>query len=195
MTETFNTPPSFPNLESDSLWSYKGRFGRLSFLAWSLVALIALVITAELFFPLLYGEALRHNIAIPEYKREISAVAISIFYFAFSYFSAVFGIKRLHDINLSAWWIILQQPFTFDQLLKRLGINIFHDVLNNLSEVSMLFFLFLMFAKGTNRLNRFGVQRITLFQEKIIGVVYGIFIICSFSNVVMEKVFNQNLFQ
>jgi len=77
-----------------------------------------------------------------------------VLYIALIYFSITFGIRRLHDIDKSGWWILL--------LL--------------IPIVNIIFGLYILFAKGTEGVNRFGPQRGTPQWEKVLGWIYIILI-------------------
>jgi len=142
MIQTFNTPPALPNLESDSPWSYKGRFGRLSYLAWSFVSMIAIIV---ILMPLV-SISMGLKISNPN----LGFLLISIPYLAYFYLQVVFAIRRFHDLDKSGWWAIL----------------VFIPLIN------IIFLLYMLLAKGTDGINNFGLQRPTQLWEKVIGWIF-----------------------
>lgn len=169
MTETFQTPPALSpdysySADGDSPWSAKGRFGRLSYLAWTMVlGFIALGVVIVL---ALFGAIIGlHGIG--------SYVAIGLLLLIpFIYFMIVFQIRRLHDLNRTGWWAAL--PFA-DGFIGPILNLIFHSTslsvaLTGLSFVINLGFTFyLMLAKGTDGANDHGHQRSTPQWEKVLG--------------------------
>jgi uncharacterized membrane protein YhaH (DUF805 family) len=179
MTEAFNTPPFSPSpfpmsLEPDSPWSYKGRFGRLSFVAWSLVTTLIFGIIAGVFFIYIKSQgALNNGLSHIFENLSITSIIIgAIFYILFVYIGIVFSIRRLHDINLSGWWILVAELANIHQILKYLHIS-GYSVLSGLSlAIGCIFSIYLFFAKGSAGPNRFGAQRPTPQWEKILGWIY-----------------------
>lgn len=154
MTENTNlgyrTPPA---LQSDSPLSAKGRFGRLSYLAWLFVASV-LVYVAVFVVAIIFGVS---TAAIGQAESGalggISGIAILIFaalYIALLYFMFVFTIRRLHDVNKTGWL----------------------SLLFIVPLVNIIFGLYLLFAKGTQGVNNYGPRRVTLGWEKVVGWIY-----------------------
>ncbi|AXI01734.1 DUF805 domain-containing protein [Aquirhabdus parva] len=154
MTEqTYTPPPLLPNeLTDDKPWSAKGRFGRLSYLAWTLVSTIAFYI---ILFPVafVFGgfSALAGGSESSFAGLGIGLIlAFAVLYIAFIYITIVYGIRRAHDINISGWWLLLFL----------------------IPIVNIIFGLYLLFARGTDGQNRFGPPRKTSEWEKILGWIY-----------------------
>jgi uncharacterized membrane protein YhaH (DUF805 family) len=151
MTEQYDTPYQTPSalpdysLQNDKVLSANGRFGRLSYLAWSLVILLGFALVA-IVVGIIVGVA-SHSGTPPT---TLLFVLLGIGYIALLYFAVIFGIRRLHDLDKSGWlWLINLIPF-----------------------VGIFFSFYLLFASGTNGPNRFGPQRQTPGWEKILGWVY-----------------------
>lgn len=124
-----------------------GRFGRLSYLAWTFLSSILLYL---ILFIIGFGLGAEFN---PNNFVNLSMPLITIFvvvYLVFIYFFVVFMIRRLHDRNHSGWLgLLMLVP----------GLNI-------------IFALYLLFAKGTSGINDYGPQRVTLGWEKVLGWLY-----------------------
>lgn len=150
-----------PHVSNDRPLNAKGRFGRLSYLAWLFLSSIILIIA----FGILAGVfGLTSNAHNPENISVPAIIIAIIFYIAFIYFSIVFMVRRLHDRNHSGWLILLML----------------------VPIINLFFALYLLFAKGTLGANNFGEPRITAGWEKVLGWLYilliplaGIFIAIS----------------
>ncbi|WP_216938428.1 MULTISPECIES: DUF805 domain-containing protein [unclassified Acinetobacter] len=142
------SPPNLPAI--DHPLSMKGRFGRLSFIAWS----------TFLHFIFLFGSiALGLSIDIvniatlsvdPNWLISIQGLAsigVMIMILAYLYFALVVTIRRLHDMDRSGWWALL--------LLIPL-VNIF-------------VWLYIVFGPGDRGVNQYGPARLTLFWEKVLA--------------------------
>lgn len=183
MTETFNTPPSLPNLESDSPWSYKGRFGRLSYLAWTLV--LGLIAIGVIFVITLVGGLL----GLFSHSMGSLFAIILLPLIPFLYFMIVFQIRRLHDLNRTGWWTVL--PFA-NSIITQILNAIFHNISVSIALTGLGFIinfgftLYLMIAKGTEEVNNYGYQRPTPQWEKVLGwinigcMILGIVALLSF---------------
>jgi uncharacterized membrane protein YhaH (DUF805 family) len=141
-------PPALPS--TDHPLSMRGRFGRLSFIAWS----------AFLYFIFLFGSiALGISIDIvnissysmdPDWLislQGLTSIGVLIMVLAYVYFALVVTVRRLHDMDRSGWWALL--------LLLPL-INIF-------------VWLYIVFGSGDRGINQYGPARITLLWEKILA--------------------------
>ncbi|ENV10251.1 MULTISPECIES: DUF805 domain-containing protein [Acinetobacter] len=135
--------------------SPKGRFGRLSYAAWTfLSSIIAMIIIVIIGFSsgILNGQ----NAEIPDFPLA-AMIIFGIIYIIFLYLSFVFIIRRLHDRNLSGWLSLLYiVPF-----------------------LNILFMIYLFCVKGTEATNNFGPVRTTAGWEKILGWIYILLIVAS----------------
>ena len=137
----------------DSPFSASGRFGRLSFLAWNMLAfVIAMVIgifigvISAFISPELFSGTADGNLPIP------LIIILVVFYIILIYISFIFIIRRLHDLNKSGWLsLVLLVPI-----------------------ISFFFVLYVIFAPGTEGHNDFGAPRTTQGWEKVLGWMYGL---------------------
>lgn len=151
-------PASFtPN--KDNPFSPKGRFGRLSYLAWlfiiSMLYTCVLFIIAGLAVVALMQTGSQNPAALLEsnlgYFVIFLAVAVVI---AFTVVNICIAIRRIHDLNKSGWlWLLFLIPL----------VNIF-------------FGIYVMCAKGTEGNNNYGPQRQTEQTEKLLGSLYAVFL-------------------
>jgi uncharacterized membrane protein YhaH (DUF805 family) len=127
-------------------FSPSGRFGRLSYLAWtSLVGVVFNIITIVFAGGLVAmqdGNAAGGTMAL---LVVISLAAIVVY--------VLFGIRRLHDINASGLWLLL------------FLVPIANLVLG----------LMMLFKAGTVGANNFGPARITRTWEKVVGIICIVF--------------------
>jgi uncharacterized membrane protein YhaH (DUF805 family) len=166
MTNPYSTPASdlhrdLNNGENDttSPFSAKGRFSRLSFLAWNfllnLVVLIVFGIVAAIAgasSSVFTGED--PNAVLAFYTSGAGLVLLAIFLVSFI-ISIIFFIRRLHDIEKSGWFSLL--------LIIPL--------------VNLIFGIYVLVKKGTEGVNRFGSARATPKWEKILGIISLVIIV------------------
>lgn len=134
------------NINNDSALNADGRFGRLSYLGWNGLLLLAVMTLGILSAILLPGFA-------PEPGQGMSIfpmLLLGIVYIAMIYFSFIFAIRRLHDLNQSGWLSLLMLiP------LVNLGLAVY-----------------LTFAKGDEHENQFGFPYNTKTWEKVLAWFY-----------------------
>ncbi len=158
----------------DHYFSSKGRFGRVSYLAWMLMLstlgfLTGLLISITGF----HIHPMSQKFIMPFWTFIIIVI----------YLDFLFKIRRLHDLNRTGWWSLL--PIITTALLLILIIT-FHDPHLELTfwiivfVTNTAFSLYLMIAKGTNGANTYGRQKTTSKWEKAFGISYVIFISISF---------------
>lgn len=139
--------------KNDSPLSPHGRFGRLSYLGWNmLMGFVAI-------FLMMFASSI--------IDKDISYISliitIVIIYIPMLYFTFVFAIRRLHDLNQTGW----------------LSVLILIPVLN------ILIAIYLVFFKGTEGNNQYGEPRTTQAWEKVFAWLYilifvlGIFVAIS----------------
>jgi len=97
-----------------SLWTVRGRLSVLSY--WGQSLLYAIV-TSIIFYGAVYGIAILTGVAVsPEHLANgevvtqfppLGLAAIGILYFLMIWVGVCMAAKRLHDRNMSAWWLLL----------------------------------------------------------------------------------------
>lgn len=126
----------------------KGRFTRLSWLAWNLV--IGLVGTLVVLVLIAAGVA-----ALPEANPQAEASVLMLAGMLIPQVVIVvlawlLAIRRFHDLGASGWWTLT--------LLLPIG--------------NLIAFLFLAFKRGDAGPNRFGPPRPTPDWERVVGIIY-----------------------
>lgn len=142
------SPPALP--ASDHPLSMKGRFGRLSFIAWS----------AFLYFIFLFGSiALGLSIDIVNISTHsmdpnwlislqgLASIVVLAMVLVYVYFALVVTVRRLHDMNRSGWWALLFL----------------------LPLVNIFVWLYIVFGSGDRGTNQYGPAPMTLLWEKILA--------------------------
>ena len=134
------------NISNDSALNADGRFGRLSYLGWNGLLLFVVMTLGILSAVLLPGFVPEPSQGMPLFPM----LLLGIVYIAMIYFSFIFAIRRLHDLNKSGWLSLLMLiP------LVNLGLAVY-----------------LTFAKGDDRSNQYGPRRNTKGWEKVLAWIY-----------------------
>jgi uncharacterized membrane protein YhaH (DUF805 family) len=127
-------------------FSPAGRFGRLSYIAWTTLVGILFNIISVIFAG---GVAALADPAVAGG----SLLLLGVISLAFMVVYALFGIRRLHDINASGWWLLL--------LLVPVA--------------NIILALVMLIKSGTIGGNNFGAPRITRTWEKVVGIIGIVF--------------------
>lgn len=148
----------------------QGRISRITFCAWniSLIIVLMFILTTILKFILnLSGNPLETTM----FQNNIGQLILIflIIYIPFMYFSIIFGIKRLHDLNQSGWLYLLSL----------------------VPIVNIVFALYMSFAPGTTGPNKFGEQCAPKKWESVVTwVIVGLLslgvVIAIFTSVFMQ---------
>lgn len=128
---------------SPSIFSPKGRIGRLSFLAWNIITLLVILVFG--FIIGLISSTYHINLT-----GVISSILLGAIYIICIYFTYILTIKRLHDRNKSGWM----------------------SLLSLIPIINLLLFIYLICAKGDQEANGYGGPRETPLVEKILGWIY-----------------------
>lgn len=151
------------NIQStkDFPYSVHGRFGRLSYLAWLFItsvlyscALVVVTLLGLITVATYNGEAVGIQDYIGTGLGVITLIALIIVIIGAAVLSIIVSIRRLHDLNKSGWLCLLFL----------------------LPIVNIIFGFYLMLAPGTQATNNYGPVRITEQTEKLIGILYCIFL-------------------
>jgi uncharacterized membrane protein YhaH (DUF805 family) len=150
-TADLDQTPRFGGIDETGVFSAKGRFGRLSYLAWSVVAGFATAFLIGVFagIGILSGTELSPDNGI------VANAVLVLLYLGSTIVSILFSIRRLHDLNRSGWWLLLSL----------------------IPLVNILFFLVLILWPGSKDGNNFGPPRITRTWEKVVGLLLPIVMI------------------
>lgn len=134
--------PNQGDLDESGAFSPKGRFGRLSYLAWGMVVGIVSWVAM-----LVFGGGM----AAMENAGGLMAMGplMLILQLVIMVFAFIFAIRRLHDFDASGWWSLL--------FLVPL--------------VNVIFGLALVFKAGSDGPNRFAPPRLTRGWEKVLGYI------------------------
>ncbi|MCK5918163.1 MAG: DUF805 domain-containing protein [Cocleimonas sp.] len=166
MTNPYSTPASdlhrdLNNGKNDtsSPFSAKGRFSRLSFLAWNLILNIIMLIAFAAIAGIAGAASTLLTGTDPNAMVAFYTSGAGLFMIAFMLVSLVitiiFFIRRLHDINMSGWWSIL----AFIPL------------------VNLIFGIYALVKKGVEGPNNFGSTRATPKWEKVLGIIALVLIV------------------
>ncbi|WP_173911792.1 DUF805 domain-containing protein [Acinetobacter sp. Marseille-Q1618] len=143
--------------------SLQGRFNRLTFLGWNCLLLITNLLMGLIFISFM------PNTIDAIFRNANSFIVQAVFIIPniiFFTFILLFSIKRLHDINLTAWLAFLELiPF-----------------------VNLLFFIFLVCMPGTEGDNKYGIPRATQTWESVLAVIFIlllVIILVLFSNALL----------
>lgn len=140
--------------DDTSVFSAKGRLGRLSYLAWSMTVGFAVALVFSVVLGAVGG-------LDPE-NAATAAGANIILQLIASAVTIMFVIRRLHDINASGWWALLML----------------------IPVVNMFFGLFLVLKRGSEEANRFGPPRLTRGWERVVGFIGVVFIVLGIIGIV-----------
>ena len=145
-TADLNQTPDLDLTDKTPVFSPKGRFSRLSYLGWGLVLMI---ISWLLMFAVTIATV---GIVGEEFLTTgITGPFVGLFFFVIGIGMlvawAIFTTRRLHDMNMSAWWLLLML----------------------LPVVNVIFALVLTVVPGFEKANRFGPPRETPTWEKVFG--------------------------
>lgn len=130
----------------------KGRFGRLSYIAWYLTVTLGLY-AVFIVFALIFGIGIGVMGSESSTAGGIAGGLFGILYvavvIAMLVVAIIFLIRRLHDIDLSGWWALLML----------------------VPIVNAVFGIFAMVKAGTPGANRFGPPRETRGWERVVGII------------------------
>ncbi len=131
----------------------KGRFTRLSWLAWNLVLGVLVMVVA-------FGLMALGVVAVPEPEANealplFMGIGLLVPQILFLVVYLLLAIRRFHDINAAGWWSIL--------LIVPLA--------------NVVAVLVLVFKRGDATANRFGPPRPTPSWERVVGIISIVFMV------------------
>lgn len=134
-------------------FNFSGRFGRLSYIAWTtLLSISSIILDIYLSFEL-FNIKISENEA-PAPPSLLAAFLLFVLFIFTLYTFFIFTIRRLHDLNRSGWLCIL--------LI--------------VPVVQIFFFCYLLLFNGSRQSNTYGEPRTTPIWEKVIALFSIIFI-------------------
>ena len=159
--ESLTTQPIQANIapNKDNPFSPKGRFSRLSYLAWMFIVGMLYTCTVLIVAGVAGVAFFKAGMFNPSVLLQTSLGYFTIFLFfivifAFTVISICISIRRLHDLNKSGWlWLLFLIPF-----------------------INIIFGIYIMCAKGTAGDNKYGPERATEQTEKLLGTLYAVFL-------------------
>jgi uncharacterized membrane protein YhaH (DUF805 family) len=150
--QTDVTAPPVDGVDQTGPFDIKGRFGRLSYIAWYLtftVGLYAIFFVFALIFGVGAGVMGSESPSAGGIVGGIFGILYIAVVIAMLVIAIIFFVRRLHDIDLSGWWALL--------MLVPL--------------VNAIFGIFAMVKAGTPGANRFGPPRETRGWEQVVGII------------------------
>jgi uncharacterized membrane protein YhaH (DUF805 family) len=160
--QTDVTAPPLDGVDQTGPFDPKGRFGRLSYIAWALAASFVVNIV-QVVVMMLIGVGVGVGVGVGDSPDSTTAVGgvgmVLTFVFALAAMvvTIIFFIRRLHDIDLSGWWTLL--------MLVPL--------------VNFFFGLYALIKPGTPGANRFGPPRETRGWEQVVGIIGVVLMVLS----------------
>ncbi len=130
----------------DVLYSTSGRLGVMAFNARVLCSLAIILICAYAVKGIMASAGETANGTLDETAYVVGMLFVLVAMIA-SIFISIFAIKRLHDLNRSAWWLIL----------------------NLIPVVNIFWGLYYWFTPGRTEPNTFGASRRATRLEKLLG--------------------------
>lgn len=167
------TAPPLAGVDQTGPFDYKGRFGRLSYIAWLMAVnffatLIQMVIGIFIGVSGSADGAMAATGVIMDISWAISLV--------FAVIGTIFVIRRLHDIDLSGWWVLYSSLIGIVSAgLIVAGVATQSTALMVLGGIAMLFLfafgIYILVKPGAPDANRFGPPRETRGWEKVVGII------------------------
>jgi len=145
--------PAADLVDTTNPFDPKGRFTRLSWLAWNLVLGVLMMIAV--FGLMALGVVAMPEPQAPEAVPLFMGIGLLVPQMLFLVVYLLLAIRRFHDINAAGWWSIL--------LIVPL--------------VNFVALLVLAFKRGDATANRFGPPRPTPSWERVVGVIFIVFMV------------------
>lgn len=167
--QTDVTAPPAAGVDQTGPFDPKGRFGRLSYIAWYLTLTVA-AYAVMLVVVLVLGAAGLMGAQSETAGGIVGGVGLILyvaFILAMLVIGIIFFIRRLHDIDLSGWWALL--------MLVPL--------------VNAIFGIFALVKAGTAGANRFGPPRETRGWEQVVGIIGVVLFVLSLVVTIAAVVF------
>lgn len=146
--------PDQSGFDQSSVFTAAGRFGRMSYLGWSMIIALVMIVLM-LIAGVLAGAFVGFAQGTLDSGANIGVfVVIGLILIPMIAINIIFNIRRFHDMNMSGWW-------TLAMLVPIVG---------------MIIYLILLIRPGTDGPNRFGPPRRTRDWETVLGIIYLVLI-------------------
>jgi len=156
--QTDVTAPPMAGVDQTGPFDSKGRFGRLSYIAWALAAsFLVNIVQFVVMMVIGVGAGVSGSSDAATAGGGIAMVLTFVFALVVMVVTIIFFIRRLHDIDLSGWWALL--------MLVPL--------------VNFVFGLYAVIKPGTAGVNRFGPPRETRGWEQVVGIIGVVLMVLS----------------
>jgi uncharacterized membrane protein YhaH (DUF805 family) len=156
--QTDVTAPPMAGVDQTGPFDPKGRFGRLSYIAWALAAsFLVNIVQFVVMMVIGVGAGVSGSSDAATAGGGIAMVLTFVFALVVMVVTIIFFIRRLHDIDLSGWWALL--------MLVPL--------------VNFVFGLYALIKPGTAGVNRFGPPRETRGWEQVVGIIGVVLMVLS----------------
>jgi uncharacterized membrane protein YhaH (DUF805 family) len=156
--QTDVTAPPMAGVDQTGPFDPKGRFGRLSYIAWALAAsFLVNIVQFVVMMVIGVGAGVSGSSDAATAGGGIAMVLTFVFALVVMVVTIIFFIRRLHDIDLSGWWALL--------MLVPL--------------VNFVFGLYAVIKPGTAGVNRFGPPRETRGWEQVVGIIGVVLMVLS----------------
>jgi uncharacterized membrane protein YhaH (DUF805 family) len=156
--QTDVTAPPMAGVDQTGPFDAKGRFGRLSYIAWALAAsFLVNIVQFVVMMVIGVGAGVSGSSDAATAGGGIAMVLTFVFALVVMVVTIIFFIRRLHDIDLSGWWALL--------MLVPL--------------VNFVFGLYAVIKPGTAGVNRFGPPRETRGWEQVVGIIGVVLMVLS----------------
>ncbi|ESQ16977.1 MAG TPA: DUF805 domain-containing protein [Chromatiaceae bacterium] len=171
-----NVPPD-AGVDQTSPFDPKGRFGRLSYFAW-LTAANFFAAIAQLMIGLLVGFSVGFTGSLD--MQTVGSVIGMFLNFIISLIvlvvSILFFIRRLHDIDLSGWWVLFAPVVGSVAALLFVGSvaggsSGLPIAVIILGLIAMGFSIYVLFKRGDTGTNQYGPPRETRGWERVVGII------------------------
>jgi len=183
--QTDVTAPPMGGVDQTGPFDPKGRFGRLSYIAWGMaINFFAAVIQVIIGLLIALVTGVTESASMGMAGGGIAMVLNLAFSLVVMVLTIIFFIRRLHDINLSGWWVLFS--FIAGAVAGGLiaaGVTTQSTMLLIVGVVAAVFpfgfGIFVLVKPGTEGPNRFGPPRETRGWEQVVGIIGVVLIVLS----------------
>ena len=138
---------NFFKLHKTNAFSFKGRIGRLGYF------FVNLIMSIVVGLPLLLINVFNVDLNNEKWFN-LNTLIFFCFFIIFCLYSTACNIKRLHDINLSGWWILVIIPLPSVKNLLSYSDNVFFSY--TIPFIPYIPYILLLIIKGLPNKNKYG---------------------------------------